>query len=316
MGVLDYIGNNVLGINEKAVIEVVDLREREVTEEEAVTVVPGNKADVMGKPKVNKTTKQTELTKKTGFVDEATLADVLDPLDPTKLNKENNPIENHMKVDLSGIKTKYFTVHFNPNTLRMTGHSGGLVKKTVFNKDANKETDPGTIMYGSGKTYIDFSVSLLFDKVDNQDAFLEDKFAMSPTSMGKGVAKAVKNGIGRNVGHGDDDPEKKKAEGYTVQPEVEGLIAALRDERTRLVTFHWGDFYCTGVLRNVNAVYTMFSINGRPIRATVDLTITCADSDVFARNILGWNEMYKKSFNKGSESFVQFQQKVKSLLNL
>ncbi len=316
--VLEYLGNNILGINEKAVIEVIDLRKaREPSEQGAVT--PGNKATVVN----------NQGTEKVGFVDETTLADVLDPLDPSKINEEN-PIENHMKADLKNVKAKYFTVHFNPNTLRMTGHSGGLVKKTDFTKSMEPEGQEqqqqqqqgeeqkdkkGSIAYGPGKTYIDFSVSLLFDKVDNQDAFLEDKLAMSPTSLGKGVAKAVKNGIGRNFGKAEDDPNRK-AEGYTVQPEVEGFIAALRNENTRLITFHWGDFYCTGILRNVNAVYTMFSINGRPIRATVDLTVTCADSEIFPRNILSWNKLYQKSFSNGSESFVKYDQKAKSLINL
>ncbi len=312
----DNLKNNLLGITEKAVIEIIDLRERKVGEDGEVPLAgntAGQKAQFKVKDKSGNTSWKTSMAD-SGWVQKsikdinasaweaAKKSAIKEAVAQGKDPKEAvlpDEIES-IAGDFEGGVPKYFVVPFNPNTLRLTGHSGGLVKKTIFSED--KSNDKGSIEYGPGKTYIDMSVSLLFDKVDPQDAFLEDKLAMSATSVLKGVTKAAL--VGKGV--------KKN----TVQPEVEGFIAALRNERTRTITFHWGDFNITGILRNVNAVYTMFNINGQPIRATVDLTMTCADSDLAKESIKLWNDIYNESFGDGSESFVQVSQQAKSLINI
>ena len=302
MGVMDSIGKNlsqnVLGFTEKALIEVIDMRDRAINEEEAVPVrknLPGQRAQI------GNTTAMADA----GWVQE---------------QMDSIAAEGGMKSvagDFRGVKPKYFRVQFNPNTLRLSGHSGGLVKsssykpKTGENKQEgenaeegqNQEKGDGGLEYKEGKTYIDFSVSLFFDKVDPMDAFMEDKVQLaSLTNLGKGIAKGAMSLAGKKSN--------------TVQPEVEGLIAALRDKHTRLITFHWGDFNYTGILRSVNAVYSMFNINGEPIRASVDLNMTCADSEIAQKSVTAWNNIYYNAFKKGSESFVKTSQKVQSLVNI
>ena len=103
----------------------------------------------------------------------------------------------------------------------------------------------------------------------------------------------------------------------SIQTEVEGFIAALRNSRTRLMTFNWGNFCYTGVLRSVGANYTMFNPNGEPVRATVDLSMVCADDEQWPNSLSVWQQRYINAFRKsGSESFVKTEQKAGSLVNL
>ena len=281
MGIGDYLKNNILGINEKAIIEVIDLRGRIPKEENPVPVVgnkPGDRAQIGDKAAMADA----------GWVQEQMEATGKPP---------------SIAGNFIGAKPKYYTVQFNPNTLRLSGHSGGLVKSSTFKKKGKEgEEDSGGLEYKEGKTYIEMSVSLLFDSVDPMDAFMEDKVQMaSLTNMGKAAVNAGLTAFGKK--------------NNTVQIEVEAFIGALRNKHTRLITFHWGEFNYSGILRSVGATYTMFSITGRPIRAVVDLTLTCADSDIAQRSVAAWNKIYYNSF-KGSESFVQASQKVKSLINI
>ncbi len=293
----ENLKGNILGITEKAIIEVIDLRDRKPQEEGPVPARGVDPAD-RGQLDDGKITMANA-----GWMEENMKATGKPP---------------SIAGDFRGSKAKYFRVQFNPNTLRLTGHSGGLVKSSTFKKkqqgqpgtgdqqqqgSGGEEDDNGGLEYKEGKTYIELSVSLFFDKVDPQDAFLEDKLALaSPTNIGKGIAKGVMTAKGKK--------------NNTVQPEVEGFIGALRNKHTRLITFHWGDFNYTGILRNVTATYTMFNITGRPIRAVVDLTLTCADSEIAQKSVATWNHIYYNAFDKGSESFVTVSQKAGNFVNI
>jgi len=289
MGFTDTLKDNVLGnlgIIEKAIIEVIDLRDRQIDEEEPVPargVNPGDRAQIGSNAAMANS----------GWVEE-------------QMNSVGKPPS--IAGDFRNAKAKYFRVQFNPNTLRLSGHSGGLVMSSSYKKakkegEGGDKGDNGGLEYKEGKTYIDMGITLFFDKVDPQDAFLEDKLAVaSLTNAGKGIAKTVLTAKGKK--------------NNTVQPEVEGFIAALRNKYTRLITFHWGDFNYTGILKNVTANYTMFNIAGRPIRATVDLNLTSADSEQAEKSVIAWNNIYYRSFDKGSESFVTVSQKASNFVNI
>jgi hypothetical protein len=60
-----------------------------------------------------------------------------------------------------------------------------------------------------------------------------------------------------------------------VQKEVEGFISAISSENTRALVFMWGNINYEGILDNVEATYTMFDSNGIPIRANMNLSISC-----------------------------------------
>ena len=151
------------------------------------------------------------------------------------------------------ITQNVFQVQFNPNSLRLSASGGGRVPIT------NYLAGGGTITYGSMDPNITLSVTLLFDAVNNQDAFFQDKFSLSTTSLAKGIATGA---------------QILKGKSYSVQPQVEGFIGALRwPERRKNVKFAWGTLCYEGYLNNVSSTYTMFSSTGNPIRAEVTLNL-------------------------------------------
>ncbi|MBR1875560.1 MAG: hypothetical protein IJ805_00465 [Lachnospiraceae bacterium] len=279
----------MLGNVEKAVIEVMDLRDRKLKDGDLKPVegpaLMDDAADSIS---------EGTMANKGGLVDYAK--------DITGGDK-NKAISALDMAKLESAKKKLFYVQFNPGSLSLSGHSGGLVQKIDYKKGG------GGVSYAPGDTNITLSVSLLFDSCDPADAFMTDKISASPTTLGTGVAKAVMSAKGK----------KKRS----VQPEVEGFIAALRNRYTRFVTFHWGEFTYSGVLRSVGAQYTMFNVLGEPVRATVNLSMMCADSEVSPNSLAWWQQKYIDSFGgdkmldtSGSESFVKTSQKVGNLINI
>lgn len=302
-GIKNSISDNT-GVTEKAIIEVIDLTDRKVAEQKAIRVI--GKAGATG---ADARSRAGSSLMNMGMLADELKGGLKGGLGITELTDEY--IE---KVANKG--RRYFTVQFNPTTLRLSGHAGGFVQKTNFGdenpKDKKKKGEGGkggpddgheekrSASYSRGITNIILSASLLFDCCDNQAAFLDDKIALNPVSMGKNVAKGVMSAMG-----------KKKT---SIQTEVEGFIAALRNHNTRLITFHWGEFNYSGILRSVGANYTMFSPGGEPLRATVDFSMTCADDEQWPNSLAIWQERYIEYF-KVSDSFVKTSQKAGSLLN-
>ncbi len=281
MSLMGSLADNFGGI-ERAIIEVVDMRGRDTVKKSAVNIA-GKKgvAGAGGFANVG-----------SSYINKGLLGDVMGEIAGVDGGDiEDAYIKNYAK------KVKRFTVQFNPSSLQLSGHAGGLVSKLDYNGDGDK-----SVQYTVGDTNISLSVELLFDAMDPQDAFMGDKFSAAPSSLVKGAV---------NVGLSLANKKKK-----SVQREVEGFIGALRNRYTRLVTFHWGDFNYSGVIRNILVNYTMFSVTGEPVRATVRLLIMCADMEIWPNSLAVWQEKYKQNFKKGSESFVKTSQKVGNLLSL
>lgn len=280
MDVADFVGQG-LGNIEKAMIEVIDLRDRDVSLLSAVPIIGKSALGGFGTSPVAGS-----------LINKGILNDYVGSM----LGLNNRKLElNDQYIENLASSKKLFTVQFNPSSLLLSGHSGGMVSKL----DYDEETDEAT--QAPVDTTISLSVDLLFDSMDPQDAFMSDKSNMSPTSLAKGAANIALSAT-----------KKKKV---TVQRQVEGFIGAIRNENTRLLTFHWGEMSYSGVLRNVAVEYTMFNVTGEPVRAVVGLTIMCADAKIWPNSVAVWQEQYKNSFEK-SESFVKGSQTIGNLLNL
>ena len=287
MGVMDVVGSSVMnniGNVEKAILEVIDLRGREPVQQDAVTVVKGGGG--LGGLAGSSLGGGALMSK-------GTLMDYVGALAGLKGGTELSAA--YLKQFES--RRKLFTVQFNPNSLTLSGHNGGPVRK--MDSIEGSEDD---VSQAYAKATIILSVDLLFDAMDPQDAFMEDKTNLAPTNVAKGIANAFLTGN-----------NKKKT---SVQRDVEGLIGALRNENTRLITFHWGSVSYSGVLRGISAEYTMFNPVGEPVRGIVKLTIMCADAEIWPNSLAVWQQRYKEDFKKGSESFVSTGQKLGNLLNL
>ena len=288
-GFSDTVKNSVtdnLGVTEKAVIEIIDMSGRTVKEKKAVRVV--------GKAAGREDSNQSAGS---ALVNKGLMADELNSVSGAE-------VTDRYLEEVVGNGRRYFTVQFNPSSLQLSGHAGGLVQKLDFggeDKDNDGQSDPHqSANYTRGITTIILSVSLLFDNCYNQREFLDDKLTLNVTNVGKGVAEAVKSGYG--------------GERVSVQKQVEGFMSALRNRYTRLMTFNWGELTYSGVLRSIGANYTMFSPDGEPVRATVDLSMMCADDKQWPNSLAVWQERYIKAFKK-SESFSKASQNWGNVLN-
>lgn len=106
---------------------------------------------------------------------------------------------------------------------------------------------------------------------------------------------------------------------FSVQPEVEAFIAALRDEGTREIEFAWGKMVYTGVVNMVDATYTMFSTYGCPIRAEMNVTMLCVDEGLAHGDESTWAEHYEEAFAEDIDLRSRGQKvstAVRGLLNL
>ncbi|NLV86832.1 MAG: hypothetical protein GX025_06405 [Clostridiales bacterium] len=188
-------------------------------------------------------------------------------------------------------KTKTFFVHFNPSQLQV--YVSNLPVKVP-------DVAGGPPAHNSvTKAKMSLNVTLHFDEMNVYDSFMADKFTMGLTASGaKNIAASLMSAGGKKV--------------WSVQDEVEGLVAALRNPYTRNVSFRWAEFAFTGQLINVSAKYTMFSASGRPVRAQVLLRIQ-HEMDDFHLN--SWYENYDKVFSGEKSSLSGAAQKVGNVFN-
>lgn len=187
-------------------------------------------------------------------------------------------------------RSKYFKVQFNPSELKLNGSVSYEAKQDAQVAQSDKQT----LTDSSQMPSITLSLSLYFDAVNQADAFQGD-------ALDFGAAAGLKGSTPRPPG-----------KVWTVQPQVEALIAALRNNYTRDITFYWGDFSFSGQLVSVGARYTMFSRSGRPIRAQVDLRI-CQEQNPGA--LSAWYEDFTSSFQNGEKRLAGAAQKAGGLLN-
>jgi len=275
---------------EKAVIEIIDMRGRKVIVDPPVEVQGGG---MLG-GKMSAVSSMPSLKASDTLAGISALSDTVSDLAKgTGLAVLDGP--QSLLSGIEGATKKLFYVQFNPNELSLSGYGGGLASKTDFSEKGN------SITFDKAEVRITMNVKLIFDKVDPQDAFMGDKANLSTTAMATGAVKAVKAARGKNE--------------YSVQTEVEGFIAALRSKYTRRITFHWGTMTYTGVLNRVSAQYTMFNVQGLPVRAYVNLSLVCADETVSPNSMGMWQAYYEELFETGSQSYVKAAQKAGNLLN-
>lgn len=202
-----------------------------------------------------------------------------------------NAMQNGVQTDVPKAPIRCFYVQFNPAELVI--NASALEKEQKDNEKDHVKTQ------GQTQAELFLSVTLYFDDAQPYDAFMTEKLA---PGVNGSTAAAVKNTVqtirGKNV--------------HTVQPQVEALIAALRNPGTRNMTFRWADFSFCGVLERVDAVYTMFSVSGHPVRAKVFLKLR---HDTERDNLAPWFRAYSTAFGADQSNLTTASQQVSNLLN-
>lgn len=182
---------------------------------------------------------------------------------------------------------KRFAVKFNPSQITFQAVGGGKVEKRdyeVEHKDPGKKVD---ISYQEMQPRIQMNLQLIFDDYERTQAFMLEKFTDASAA-----ARTVVTGIANAV----------TGRTYSVRPQVEGVIGALINPFTRKVSFNWGKMKYQGVLNSVNAEYTMFSTDGNPIRANVNIGILLVDETLDYQSMGPWQYSYLTVFGKDDKS--------------
>ena len=190
-------------------------------------------------------------------------------------------------------KDKTFQVQFNPSQLTL--NASAIPKNQVNATNGSSRT----LAVEDAKLYL--TTILTFDDMDICDAFMTEQFTAGLTVQG--AANMVKMGA-QALG-------LKKAN--SVQPQVEALVAALRNPYTRTISFRWADFTFTGQLTTVQAQYTMFSTSGRPVRAQVLLRL---QHELDPTILKSWYDSLDSSFGRTGGALGKLAGSTKNLLNL
>lgn len=296
-------------VNEKAIIEILDLREiGEVSKE----IVPVSDGGVIGGSSLSLAA-EGMLGSTTASAFTSGLSSIAsDSVGQLQNALSYSPAEGFVTrpalsaMTMKGVK-KTFEVQFNPSDIEIEGMGGGRVATTAYNVADDKDRmSSGSITYGPAPVRINFNVRLLFDKMDANESFLSAKLNIAPSEMVKSAAQLVQSGVNKVTG----------SESFSVQQEVEALMAALRSPYTRTISFYWGDMVYCGVLNRVSAQYVMFNSAGEPVRAYVQLSLICADKQVSPSSLGAWEHAYNEAFGSGDQSLVGWTQKVGSILNI
>ena len=197
-------------------------------------------------------------------------------------------------LSAAGATATVLQVQYNPSSLNIQANADPIpftyLLQNLDNGVPNQNLRPPMVV---------LSVELIFDAMNPQDAFMLDKLRISAGKIVSDVAGGIKNVMG----------------GYTVQPQTEGLVAALMRPNTRLVTFRWADMAFTGQLIEAQAEYTMFSVSGKPIRSKVRMNI--AQQVESEADNQYWDNALNNMFKSGDEvSLKTAGQKIGNLLNL
>jgi hypothetical protein len=169
-------------------------------------------------------------------------------------------------------------VQYNPASLSIQANAESIpftyLQQNVDSGIPNQSPRPPMVV---------LSVELIFDAVNPSDAFMLDKLRLSAGNAVSDISGLIQAEKG----------------GYTVQPHTNGLIAALMRPNTRMVTFRWADMAFTGQLIEVQAVYTMFSVSGKPVRSRVRMNI--AQQVESSADLQYWDKALDNAFSESNE---------------
>ena len=184
-----------------------------------------------------------------------------------------------------------FEVQYNPETIGLSCNSGEIEYKM-----GPGDEGVNNINSKSYASNIYFDVDLVFEKIVAGDSY---KTPWSATDM-------LKTAV-------DMFCENK----YSVQNQVEGLLALLTRNASRMIVFHWDKMTFVGELNNISATYNMFSSSGRPVSAKIHLKLIdrAKDSETGeSESAEYWNEAFNNLFgNESDSSLVEISRNTDSM---
>lgn len=224
-------------------------------------------------------------------------------------------------VDTNAFKDKFglpkddktpnvFYVQFNPSSVSFSA-TGVLPKKIERMIDTGKDGEPPRLantkdFLDSNDVMINMSLDLIFEDIDVEDAFLENKLSPYSGELVQSVGKSITKMVGLAKTN------------HTVREQVEALTCIAREPSLGQVSFIWGKTSFKGTLNNLRAEYTMFSPKGEPIYAKAHVDILLLSGKGAMEE---WDSIYEDAFGQGvgnltAVEFGSSTSKVGSLLNI
>lgn len=188
-------------------------------------------------------------------------------------------------------------VQYNPSSIYLDTQAGRQVEYSGGNLGSSATNQIVQVLQPVATT---MSFQLVFDDMNLRDAFMLENTALTAGNAISAVAKTVKNKNG----------------GYSVQAQIDGLMALLTREETRQMIFYWGKMCFHGELTGVSSKYTMFNKDGNPIRGTVDLTLRQGSGSIFQQDDVYWDEAFTNAFGDADEEVTSgIKSKAEKVLN-
>ena len=144
------------------------------------------------------------------------------------------------------------------------------------------------------------SVQLLFDAVNVQDSFMLSNMALD---------------VGNVVNAGMNIATKVNG-GYSVKPQMDGIMSLLTREYTRHVLFFWAKMCFQGELSSVSSHYTMFNTSGNPVRGEIRLTIRQSTDPAAKYENTYWEKAFNTTFVESTTTgFISTANTAASVIN-
>ena len=180
-------------------------------------------------------------------------------------------------------------VQYNPATLMLRTVGGKIRQYQAMgneNMNAMVSTDKKTSTY--------LSVQLIYEAIDNADAFGSSGLGMNVNDVVDATKSMLKN---IDIGSQNSTLNKFMGGGYSVKKPVEGLLSLMMEKESRQIIFVWNNMFFHGELISANANFTMFNKLGNPIKATVNLEIQQSNGNaLFASDRQYWNDAFDKVY--------------------
>lgn len=185
-------------------------------------------------------------------------------------------------------------VKYNPSKIEMISSGGSFMEPGVGGAGTN------TLQQITQPTQILMRVELVFDDENHADAFMWEKFTnITAGALVSDVAAVAKIAQGKR---------------YSVQAQIEGMIALLSQSETRQAVFYWSDIAFAGEVTSVEAKYTMFNPAGDPVRGTVTLMLQQGGEDREAGT--QWDKAFDDLFQTAAVKGGSLTDSIGNIVNL
>ena len=173
-------------------------------------------------------------------------------------------------------------VPYNPSSIYLETVAGSQMS---FSGGAMGDASTSQLRQNVEPVSTTMSVQLLFDAVNVYDSFMMSNLSVN---------------VGNAVGVASNAVNKLAGDGYTVKPQMDGIMSLLTRDYTRHVLFFWAQMCFQGELTSVSSNYKMFNTQGHPVRGEIRLTIRQSE-DISAKYS---NRYWEKAFDKAFGDYM------------